>query len=139
MNNAACPSITILFLRASMAYFVDTCSLMHPKANSFFHETFIPKIKHYNKRINNTENYTGIYIIKNVQVELDKFTERDELIELEFENSKDTKIFARKLFIGTGSIQTPRIVMNSLTKKKRFNFEGKSVLLYSLRLFWKNF
>jgi len=49
---------------------------------------------------------------------LKKFIKKDEFIELEFENNKNTKLLTKKLFIGAGSIQTPRIVINSLNKKK---------------------
>ena len=49
---------------------------------------------------------------------LKKFVHKNEFIELEFENNKDTKFLTKKLFIGAGSIQTPRIVINSLNKKK---------------------
>ena len=34
------------------------------------------------------------------------------------EHSNSEKIYGKKLFIGTGSIQTPKIVINSLNNKK---------------------
>ena len=49
---------------------------------------------------------------------LKRFINKNGLIELEFENQRNSKIFTKKLFIGAGSIQTPRIVINSLNKKK---------------------
>ena len=49
---------------------------------------------------------------------LKRFINKNGLIELEFENQRNFKILTKKLFIGAGSIQTPRIVINSLNKKK---------------------
>ena len=49
---------------------------------------------------------------------LKKFILKDNLIELEFTNSINEKILTKKLFIGAGSIQTPKIVINSLNDKK---------------------
>jgi len=52
---------------------------------------------------------------------LEKFVLKDSLIELRFKNSINTKIFTKKLFIGTGPIQTSKIIMKSLNEKRDLN------------------
>ena len=49
---------------------------------------------------------------------LKKFVNKNDLIELEFKNTENTKLLTKKLFIGAGALQTPKIVINSLNKKK---------------------
>ena len=74
----------------------------------------------------NTKDYFNNLINKN-QIEykknliLEKFILKDSLIELNFKNSQDTKIFTKKLFIGAGPIQTPNIIMNSMNKERNLN------------------
>ena len=54
---------------------------------------------------------------------LKKFIVKDKFIELEFENSYNVNILTKKLFIGAGSIQTPRIVINSLKNKSDLSLQ----------------
>ena len=54
---------------------------------------------------------------------LKKIVNEKEYIRLVFDNNNVENIFAKKLFIGTGSIQTPRIVMNSLSEKKEITLK----------------
>ena len=74
----------------------------------------------------NTKDYFNNLINKN-QIEykknliLEKFILKDSLIELNFKNSQDIKIFAKKLFIGAGPIQTSNIIMNSMNKERNLN------------------
>lgn len=42
-----------------------------------------------------------------------KYIQKEDKIQLEFENSKINNIFAKKLYLGAGSVKTPRIVLNS--------------------------
>ena len=74
----------------------------------------------------NTKDYFNNLINKN-QIEykknliLEKFILKDSLIELNFKNSQDIKIFAKKLFIGAGPIQTSNIIINSMNKERNLN------------------
>jgi len=73
----------------------------------------------------NTRNYFK-KLIDNKDIEykanltLKRFSLKNNLIELEFDNSSKEKILTKKLFIGAGSVQTPKIVMNSLENKIDF-------------------
>ena len=70
-------------------------------------DNYIFSTKDYLKKLINEKkiDYKNNLILK-------KFTNKDNCLELEFENSNSEKIYGKKLFIGTGSIQTPKIVIN---------------------------
>ena len=55
-----------------------------------------------------------------------KIVNEKEYVRLVFDNNNVENIFAKKLFIGTGSIQTPRIVMNSLSEKKEITLKEEN-------------
>ena len=86
--------------------------------NCFFGcpDNYIFNTKDY---FNNLINTNQIEYKKNLILE--KFILKDSLIELNFKNSQDTKIFTKKLFIGAGPIQTPNIIMNSMNKERNLN------------------
>ena len=80
----------------------------------------------------NTRSYL-LKLIKNNDIEyrknliLQKFISKNDLIELKFKNSNNVEIYAKKLFIGAGSLHTPRIIINSLDKKKDLNLKESQV------------
>jgi len=71
----------------------------------------------------NTRNYIETLIKKKKieyieNLDLEKFNiNNNKIIELKFKNS-NTKILTKKLFLGAGAINTPKIVINSLEKKQ---------------------
>ena len=95
----------------------------------------------------NTKDYIN-KLINNKQIEykenlvLSRFIKRDKIIELEFQNQNIKPIFTKKLFIGAGSIQTPRIVINSLNKKIDLNLKESQVFfipcIYTRKTFKRN-
>lgn len=78
-----------------------------------------------------------IQYIKNLI--LKKFVLKDGLIELEFENSKNEKILTKKLFIGAGPTQTPKIVMNSVNQENDLNLLESQNLFVPCFYIGKNF
>ena len=70
-------------------------------------------------------NQKKIEYIKNLVLE--KFIiNNDKIIELKFKNS-DTKISTKKLFLGAGAINTPKIVINSLEEKEDLTVKESQV------------
>ncbi len=49
---------------------------------------------------------------------LKKFTIKKDVIELNFQNDKSLKLLTKKLFIGAGAVQTPKIIINSINIEK---------------------
>ena len=92
----------------------------------------------------NTKNYFK-KLIDNKKIEykenfvLKKFSLHDNIIELEFDDSKKEKILTKKLYIGAGSIQTPKIVMNSLETKVDFKIMESQYYLIPCLYLGKNF
>ena len=78
-----------------------------------------------------------IEYIKNLNLE--KFISKDNHIELKFENYSGQKIVTKKLFIGSGAIQTPKIVMNSLEKKIDLELKESQYFLVPCLYVGKNF
>ena len=70
---------------------------------------------------------------------LKKFVSKDNLIELEFKNNTNEKILTKKLFIGAGSIQTPKIVINSLDVKEDLIIKESQPIYIPCIYFGKNF
>ena len=58
---------------------------------------------------------------------LKRFIHKKEYIELEFTNSSSAKICTKKLFLGAGSIQTPKIILNSMEKKQKLTLQESQV------------
>ena len=92
----------------------------------------------------NTKDYFN-KLINEKQIEykknlfLEKFILKDSLIELKFKNSAEIKIFTKKLFIGAGAIQTPKIVMNSLKEKRNLNLTESQNFFVPCFYYRKNF
>ena len=70
---------------------------------------------------------------------LKKFLLRDNVIELEFDNSNKEKILAKKLFIGAGAIATPKIIINSLKPKKNLDLKESQGFYIPCLYFGKSF
>ena len=105
-------------------------------SNCFFgcSDNYIFSTKNYLEKLINEKQ---IEYKKNLN--LKKFIVKDKFIELEFENSNDTKIFTKKLFIGAGPIQTPRIIINSLKNKKDLNLKESQSFFIPCIYTGKNF
>jgi len=79
-----------------------------------------------------TKRYLNM-LIKNGSIEykknliVKKFIQKDDHIQLEFENSKTDNISTRKLYLGAGSVKTPRIVLNSTNINYDLNLKESQV------------
>jgi hypothetical protein len=88
---------------------------------------------HFEKLINNKD------IEYRENSTLKKFSLNNNVIELEFENPAKEKILTKKLFIGAGSVQTPKIVMNSLERKIDFKIMESQYILIPCFYLGKSF
>ena len=70
---------------------------------------------------------------------LKKFLLRNDVIELEFDNSNNEKISTKKLFIGAGAISTPKIILNSIKTKKNLEIKESQGFYIPCIYFGKNF
>ena len=86
--------------------------------NCFFGcpDNYIFSTKHYFKKLIKEKR-----IDYKQNLSLKKFFINNSIIELKFDNNENVKILTKKLFIGAGALQTPKIVMNSLSNKKDLN------------------
>ena len=92
----------------------------------------------------NTKDYIN-KLINNKQIEykknliLTRFVKKENIIELKFQSTEISPIYTKKLFIGAGSVQTPRIVVNSLDKKIDLNLKESQVFFIPCISIKKNF
>ncbi len=107
------------FSRVALNPNVDSCS------GCFFGCKHVFNTRDYLKKLIHSKD-----IEYKENLNLKKFSLKDNLIELEFDNSSNEKIFAKKLYIGAGSVQTPKIVMNSLEKKADLNIIESQYYLF---------
>ena len=78
-------------------------------------------------------------IVYKENLNLKRFSLKNNLIELEFDNPNKEKILTKKLYIGAGSVQTPKIVMNSLEKKVDLNITESQYYLFPCFYMGKDF
>ena len=71
MNTLKLPELD--YIIAEYLIFIDTCSLMDKNAEKFLKNKLIPKIERYNRSKSSEKPKKGIYIIKKVKDELDKY------------------------------------------------------------------
>ena len=70
---------------------------------------------------------------------LQKFSIRNNLIELDFKNDETKKLLTKKLFIGAGAVQTPKIVINSINIKNDLSIKESQPFYIPCIYFGKNF
>jgi len=94
--------------------------------------------------ITNSKDYIKKLIIERKieyknHLNLKKFIIKNDLIELKFENEKNIKLLTKKLFIGAGAVQTPKIVINSLNVKKDLTLKESQPFYIPCIYLGKNF
>ena len=111
---------------------------LNPEANNcsgcFFGCDHVFNTKEYFKQLIDNKD-----IEYKANLTLKRFSLKNNLIELEFNNSSKEKILTKKLFIGAGSVQTPKIVMNSLENKIDFKIMESQYFLIPCFYLGKDF